>query len=354
MEDVRREFLDDLLTTPSPSGYEVDGQRRWIEYVEPHADEVRTDDYGNAVAVLEGEADAPSIAVAGHGDEIGYIVRKIDDEGFVHLGRIGGSDRTVSRGQHVTIHGEDGPVNGVIGQTAIHLRENDDDTYDDIAEQRVDVGAEDGEEARELVEVGDAITISSTVEELNGSLIAGRGLDNRVGTWVAAETLRRAAEADVDATVYAISTVQEEVGLKGAKMIGDDLAPDAVVAVDVYHATDYPDAPGDKSSEVALGDGPVVGRGSANHPAVVDAVRAAADDVDLDVQIAADGIYTGTDADAFFTQAGGTPSLNLGLPNRYMHTPVEVVDTEDLDAAADVLAATAERASESAPFSVDL
>ena len=354
MDDVRREFLDDLLTTPSPSGYEVDGQRRWIEYVEPHADEIRTDDYGNAIAVLEGDPDAPSIAVAGHGDEIGYIVRKIDDEGFVHLGRIGGSDRTVSRGQHVQIHGDDGPVNGVIGQNAIHLRDEGDDTYDDISEQRVDIGVEDGDAARELIEVGDPITISSTVRDLQGTMIAGRGLDNRVGTWVAAEALRRAAEADVDATVYAISTVQEEVGLKGAQMIGDELAPDAVVAVDVFHATDYPAVPADETSEVSLGEGPVVGRGAANHPVLADAVRDAAADAEIDVQLAADGIRTGTDADAFFTQAGGTPSLNLGLPNRYMHTPVEVVDTEDLVAAADVLAATAERATESAPFSVDL
>jgi len=354
MDDVRREFLDDLLTTPSPSGYEVDGQRRWIEYVEPHADEIRTDDYGNAIAVLEGDPDAPSIAVAGHGDEIGYIVRKIDDEGFVHLGRIGGSDRTVSRGQHVQIHGDDGPVNGVIGQNAIHLRDEGDDTYDDISEQRVDIGVEDGDAARELIEVGDPITISSTVRDLQGTMIAGRGLDNRVGTWVAAEALRRAAETDVDATVYAISTVQEEVGLKGAQMIGDELAPDAVVAVDVFHATDYPAVPADETSEVSLGEGPVVGRGAANHPVLADAVRDAATDAEIDVQLAADGIRTGTDADAFFTQAGGTPSLNLGLPNRYMHTPVEVVDTEDLVAAADLLAATAERATESAPFSVDL
>jgi putative aminopeptidase FrvX len=354
MDDAKREFLDDLLATPSPSGYEVEGQRRWIEYVEPHADEVRTDDYGNAIAVLEGADDAPSIAVAGHGDEIGYIVRTIDDDGFVHLGRIGGSDRTVSRGQHVEIHAEDGTVNGVIGQNAIHLRDDGEETYDDISEQRVDVGAEDGEAARELVEVGDPITIASTVRDLQGSTIAGRGLDNRVGTWVAAETLRRAAEADVDATVYAISTVQEEVGLKGAQMIGDDLAPDAVVAVDVFHATDYPDVPADETSEVSLGDGPVVGRGAANHPVLADAMRDAATDADLDVQLAADGIRTGTDADAFFTQAGGTPSLNLGLPNRYMHTPVEVVDTDDLDAAADLLVAAAERAPDLGPFSVDL
>ena len=352
MEDSQQEFLYDLLETPSPSGYETQAQRRWIDYVETFADEVRTDGYGNAVGVLNGEG--PAIAIGGHTDEIGYIVRKIDDEGYIHLGRIGGSDKTVSRGQHVKIHNGDDSIHGVIGQTAIHLRDKDDETYDSIAEQQVDIGAADEEEAKELVEVGDPVTIATTVNELQSTRIAARGLDNRVGTWVAAETLRRAAERDVDATVYAVSTVQEEVGLKGAQMIGEELAPDAAVAVDVTHATDYPSAPGDKASDVALGEGPVVGRGSANHPKVVDTVRTAADETEIDIQLSAAGIRTGTDADAFFTQAGGIPSLNLGIPNRYMHTPVEVIDTEDLDAAVEVLVEAVASTDSDTSFSVDL
>ena len=352
MDDRQREFLDDLLTTPSPSGYETAGQRVWIDYVSEFADEVRTDEYGNAIAVLEG--DGPEVAFAGHADEIGFIVRRIDDDGFVHLGRIGGSDKTVSRGQHVTIHGSDGPVHGVIGQTAIHLRDGDDDGYDDVREQKVDVGVEDGDAARELVEVGDPITFASTVEELQGDRLAARGVDNRVGIWTAAEGLRQAAERDVDATVYAVSTVQEEVGLQGARMVGFDLAPDAAIAVDVTPAVDYPDAPGDRTGDVSLGEGPVVARGSANHPVVVDAVREAAGDAEIDVQLEAAGIRTGTDADAFYVQQGGIPSLNLGLPNRYMHTPVEVIDTGDLAAAADLLGAFAERAGEYEDFGVDV
>jgi putative aminopeptidase FrvX len=351
MDSQRREFLDDLLTTPSPSGYETAGQRVWVDYVSAFADEVRTDEYGNAVATLEGSG--PEVAVTGHADEIGFIVRRIDDDGFVQLGRIGGSDKTVSKGQHVTIHGSDGPVRGVVGQNAIHLRDGD-DGVDDVGEQRVDIGAEDDEHARELIEVGDPITFSSTVEDLEGDLIAARGVDNRAGTWTAAETLRRAAERDVDATVHAVSTVQEETGLQGARMVGFDLNPDAVVAVDVTHATDYPDAPSDRGGDVALGEGPVVGRGSANHPVVVEEVRAAATDTDVDVQLQAAGIRTGTDADAFFTSRGGIPSLNVGLPNRYMHTPVEVVDTGDLDDAATLLAGFAARVGDRESFAVDV
>jgi len=351
MEPQRREFLDGLLTTPSPSGYEVDGQRVWVEYAEQFADEVRTDEYGNAVAIHRGTGEGPEVAIAGHADEIGFIVRGITDDGFVEMGRIGGSDRTVSRGQHVTIHA-DRAVQGVVGQNAIHLR--DDDEVEDINEQKIDIGAEDADEAEDLVEVGDPITFSSTVEDLEGTRVAARGMDNRVGTWTAAETLRRASEADVDATIVAVSTVQEEVGLKGARMVGFDLYPDAAIAVDVTHATDYPGAPGDKGGDIELGAGPVVGRGSTNHPTVVEAVRGAADRADVDVQLQAAGIRTGTDADGFYTQRGGIPSLNLGIPNRYMHTPVEVVDTDDLVEAADLLGEFAASAADYETFSVEL
>ncbi|WP_302081223.1 M20/M25/M40 family metallo-hydrolase [Salinibaculum rarum] len=351
MEGQRRAFLEDLLSTASPSGFETSGQRVWLDYVEEFADEVRTDDYGNAVAVVEGGD--TEVALAGHGDEIGFMVRDIEESGAIRMTPIGGSDRTVSKGQHVEIHTDSGPVPGVVGQTAIHLRDRDDDSVDDISEQHVDIGVTDSEAAEELVERGDPITFDQTISELEGGRIAARGLDNRIGIWAAAEGLRRAAEDDVDATVYAVSTVQEELGLQGAKMVGFDLDPDAVVATDVTHATDAPGTPGEKSTGVELGEGPVVSRGSANHPNVVEAVRGAAEDDDIDIQLQATGSRTGTDADAFYTSRGGIPSLNLGVPNRYMHTPVEVLDLDDLDATADLLAGFALAADEW-EFSVDV
>jgi putative aminopeptidase FrvX len=351
MEQPRRAFLEDLLSTATPSGFETAGQRRWVEYVEDFADEVRTDDYGNAVAVVEGGDSA--VALAGHGDEIGFMVRDIEDSGALRMTAIGGSDRTVSKGQHVQIHTDDGPVPGVIGQTAIHLRDREDESVDDIGEQHVDIGADDAEEAEELVERGDPITFDQTVSELENGRIAARGLDNRIGIWAAAEGLRRAAESDPEATVYAVSTVQEELGLQGAKMVGFDLAPDVVVATDVTHATDAPGTPGKRATGIDLGAGPVVARGSANHPRVVEAVRDVAAEADVDVQLQAAGSRTGTDADAFYTSRGGIPSLNLGVPNRYMHTPVEVLDLEDLDSAAELLGAFGARAHEY-EFAVDV
>jgi len=351
MKGRQRAFLDDLLGTASPSGFEAPTQRVWLDYVGESADEVHTDEYGNAVAVYEGGG--PDLAFAGHADEIGFIIAGVTDEGYVRIAPIGGADRTVSRGQHVDVHTGDGPVPGVVGQTAIHLRDRTEESYDDITEQSVDLGVEGEAAARDLVEVGDPVTVTTPVRDLAGDRLAGPGLDNRVGVWVAAEALRRAAAREADATVHAVSTVQEEVGLRGARMVGFDLAPDAAVAVDVTHAADNPAYPDDRFSEVELGGGPVVARGSANHPALVETAREAADDAEVPLQLQATGVSTGTDADAFYTEAGGIPALNLGLPNRYMHTPAEVVDTRDLDAASRSAAALAETAPASG-FSVDL
>ncbi len=362
MDESRRAFLNDLLATPSPSGYEVAGQRVWIDYVDRFADEVFTDAYGNAVAVHEGNSrtvestdPGPStIAITGHADEIGFIVRDVLEDGFLRIAPVGGSDRTVSKGQHVTIHADE-PVQGVIGQTAIHLRDSTEDEYEEITEQFVDVGATDAAEAAELVDVGDPITFSTTVRDLAGGRIAARGMDNRAGTWAAAEALRRAAAANVDATVYAVSTVQEEIGFNGARMIGFDLEDvDAFVAVDVTHATDNPDVAPENRGPVKLGSGPVIARGSANHPVLVDLARRAAMDHDIDVQLQAAGTRTGTDADALFTSRGGVPSVTVSIPNRYMHTPIEVVDLGDLDAVADLLAVMADDATDAKPFAVDV
>jgi endoglucanase len=354
MHESGRTFLDDLLATASPSGFETASQRVWTDYVGEFADDISVDAYGNAVAVSEGAPDAPTIALTGHADEIGFIVRDVLDEGFLRIARIGGSDRTVSKGQHVTVHADE-PVQGVIGQTAIHLRDQSEEEYQEIAGQFVDVGATDAEEAREHVEVGDPVTVSTEPRELVGDRIAARGIDNRTGTWAAAEGLRRAAERDVDATVYAVSTVQEEVGLQGARMVGVDLDDvDAFVAVDVTHATDNPDVETERRGPVELGAGPVITRGSANHPSLVALARDAAADAGVDVQLQAAGTRTGTDADAFYTARGGVPSLNVSIPNRYMHTPVEVVDLSDLDAVAELLAGIADGATGAAPFAVDV
>jgi endoglucanase len=354
MDEEQRALLEDLLAVPGPSGFETRGQRVWIDYVDAFADEVRVDDYGNAVATYQG-GEGPSIGFAGHGDQIGMIVRRVEEEGYLRIGRIGGTDRTVTRGRRVVVHGVDGPVPGVVGQTAIHLRDAEAEGPVDVDEQYVDVGAADGDEARDLVSVGDPVTVASAdVVDLAGDRLSAPGLDNRVGVWAAAQGLRRAATADVEATIHAVSTVQEEVGLQGARMVAADLNLDAVVAVDVTHAGDHPGLDVGQRSPVELGGGPVVVRGSANHPVLVEDARAAAEDEGLDVQLQASGSRTGTDADAFYVASGGTPALNVGIPNRYMHTPAEVADTADLTGVACLLSAFAERAATRESFAVDV
>ncbi|WP_336037853.1 M20/M25/M40 family metallo-hydrolase [Halobacterium yunchengense] len=354
MDERRDAFLRRLLETPSPSGYETAGQRVWVEYVSEFADDVRTDAYGNAVAVYEG-GDGAEMAFTGHADELGFVVSAIADDGFLRVRPLGGVDATVTEGTQVTVLSADGPVNGVVGQTAVHLRDRGDgDESADVTEQHVDVGAEDGEHARELVEVGDPATLAAGVHDLAGTRIAGRGLDNRAGSWVAAEALRRAAERGADGTVYAVNTVQEELGTRGASMVAFDLDPDVAVVVDVTHAADNPTYPGSHASEVALGEGPTVTRGGSSHAEVARAVREAGDAEGIDVQVEAMSVTTGTDADTVFTERSGIPTVALGIPNRYMHTPAEVVDTADMEAAADLLAAFAVREARRESFAVDV
>ncbi len=336
MDDTQFEFLTSLIESPGPSGYETPAQQAWIDYVKPYADEVKTDDYGNAMAILHG--DDPTIVLTGHGDQIGMITRKIDDDGFVHPAAIGGLDESVTRGQCVTIHTKDGPIPGVIGQDAIHLRGSDDEDDEALNEFRIDIGADSGEQARELLEIGDPITYANSINRLTGTRITAQGLDNRAGMLVAAEGLRLAANQPRSCTVIAASTVQEEIGLQGAKMLGFDPTPDAVIGVDVSHAFDYPDAPTNKGSDIALGDGPVIARGSSNHPVLVDLARTTASETNIPVQLRSTGSGTGTDIDALYTRYGGVPSTTIGIPTRYMHTPVEVVDTNDISASATLLA----------------
>ncbi|MDY6819559.1 MAG: M20/M25/M40 family metallo-hydrolase [Halobacteriales archaeon] len=354
MQPDRRAFLEELLDAPGPSGYETEAQRRFIEYITPIADAVRTDAYGNAVGVYNQTSDGPSIAFAGHMDEIGLIVSSIDEDGFVHVGSIGGMDRMMTKGRAVEIHTATGPVTGVVGQTAVHLREQDDDEIDDIEEQYIDIGVESAAAARERISVGDPITVVGDSHELADHRLAARAMDNRVGVWAAAEGFRQAVDGDIEATIYTISTVQEEIGTKGAEMIGADLELDAVLAIDVTNAVDTPGIPAHTKGEVELGSGPVIYRGSANHPVVVDALRAAAAHADIDIQLASAGNRTATDADAFYRQQAGTPAVNVGIPNRYMHTPVEVIDTTDLGATVELLTAFADRAEGYDTFEVDL
>ena len=333
------DFLERLLTAPSPSGHESPGQRVWCDYVRQFADEVRTDAYGNAVAVLNGGGD-PKIMIDGHADEIGLMVKHVDDKGFIYFQRIGGVDPALVRGKRVNIHTAKGVVRGVIGAPAIHLRERGKEPkVPKVHECYIDIGAKDGKEAQRRVAVGDPITFVDDFELLNRNVAVARGFDNRAGTWVAAEALRLAASGAPRCAVFACSSVQEEVGLSGAKMNVFNLKPDAALVVDVTHATDIPGIDAKQHGEVKLGAGPTISIGRENHPVLVDRLRKVAKRKRIPVQFEPFSTTGGTDAWAIYVGNGGVPSVVVSVPNRYMHTTVEMVDLRDIQRTAELLAA---------------
>ncbi len=334
------EFLKKLLTTPSPSGYESAGQRVWCQYARRYADEVRTDAYGNAVAILNPKGD-PRIMLDGHADEIGLMITHIDEKGFISFQRIGGVDPALVRGKRVNIHTARGTVRGVIAAPAIHLQERGKEPKPPkMHESWIDIGAKDGKEARKRVAVGDPITFVDDFEMLDANVAVARAFDNRIGTWTAIEALRLAAESKgrLSCAIYAASSVQEEVGGVGAWMGAENYAPHAAVAIDVSHATDIPGVNVKEHGEVKMGQGPTVAVGRENHPALVERIRAVAKRKKLPLQIEAFSLSGGTDAMVIHRLKGGIPSAVVSIPNRYMHTTVEMLDLRDAERAAELLA----------------
>jgi putative aminopeptidase FrvX len=332
MREESLKFLQTLLQTPSPSSAEAAGQRVWLDYVKKYADRVETDAYGNAQAVINPNG-SPRIVIVGHADEIGYQVQYIDSEGFIYFSAVGGPDHALARGQRVHVHTAKGPVLGVIGSLAVHMQDRGKESkVPDQHELFIDIGAKDKKDAEKRVTVGDLITYTVGCEPLHGDIWVARACDNRIGTFVAAEVLRLVAEKKkVNPCVIAASTIQEENGLYGAKMIGYSAQPDLALVIDVGQATDIPIANKKRFGEVALGQGPILSKGSVNHPVLVARLEEVAKKQKIKFQRGIDPRWSGTDADGIFWQRGGIPTVALGVPNRYMHTPVEAIHLGDLE-----------------------
>ncbi len=346
MEADSKEFLRQLLETPSPSGFESENLGNWRARADDVADEVRTDSYGNTVATVNPDADS-SVVVAGHVDEIGMMVNHVTDDGYLYVKKIGGVDEGVAEARRVVVHGDEGAVRGVTGRKPVHLQEDEErDEVPDMEEVFVDVGAEDREEVEDTgVRVGSPVTYDVGYTELRNEVVAARGLDNRVGSWVAAEVLRAVDADELDVALHGVVTVQEELGLRGAKMAGYSLEPDVVLVVDVTFATDVPGIDETRHGDVEVGGGPTLKHGKENHPVVLERLRDAAGAAGVDVQDEAMMSRGATDADAFYVSRGGVPTASVGVPNRNMHTTSEVVDLDDLEGARDLFAAYAEEAS---------
>src|SRR5262245_47513107 len=356
MRQSSLDFLRTLVNTPSPTGHEVRGQRVWLDYVKPLADKTYSDAYGNCVAVLN-EGGSPRLMLAAHADEIAMAVNFISDEGFIYVRRMGGIDAAITKAQRVVIHTAAGPVKGVVGNVAIHLTKQEGDPKPPkIHDLFIDVGVSTRKEAEKLVRIGDPITLVDEFDLLRNNLAVARAFDNRIGTFAVAEALRllRESKTKLAAEVCAVSNVQEEVGLLGARQIAYSLKPDIALVVDVTHATDYPTVSKAQHGDVKVGKGPALTHGGCNHPEVVARIESVAKAKKIPLQHEAMSSTSGTDTDAIFWTRGGIASALISLPNRYMHSPVEVVSLKDLEMIPELLSGFAASLKEGEQFKVKI
>jgi putative aminopeptidase FrvX len=338
------DVLRRLLTAPGPSGYEQAAAAVFRDAAAGFS-EVTFDSVGSTVARVPGTGSGPSVAIVGHIDEIGLIVHHIDDDGFLWFTGVGGWDPVILVGQRVEIATRGGVVTGVVGKKPIHLLKDEDrKKTPELKDLHIDIGARDGEQARGMVRIGDVAVIGGEPVELPNDRVVSRSMDNRIGCYVALEAARLVAEAGGAAgDVYACAVTQEEISFGGGRTTAYSLQPDIAIAVDVTFETK---APGHDEREVGrhlFGSGPVLTRGSTLDPQVFELLHASAEAAGIPFTVTASARATWTDADAFHISRGGIPSGLVSVPLRYMHSPVELVQLDDVANAAKLIAAFAGR-----------
>lgn len=342
MTTEQHAFLEKLLSTPSPTGYEEAGQQVWINELKPFADDFVTDPYGSAAARLTVNPDKPTIILEAHCDEIGMMINHITEKGFLHVTRLGGSDATIARAKRVHIHTKNGIVLGVVGNTAIHLKDSSSNKQPKWKDLFIDIGVSSKEEALKLVNVGNPVTYADDLEYLNDDIIVGRAIDNRIGGFIVAEAFKQLSEVrdDLNINVAAVNSVQEEIGGFGARMMTQRLKPDFALVTDVTHATDSPGINHAEHGLVKLGQGAAITHGAANHPKFVQFIESVADKKDIAIQHEATSVRTGTDTDSIYHQNGGVVSALISIPQRYMHSPSEMVSLKDVQSVIDLMTNT--------------
>ncbi len=356
MDKAAESFLYELLNTPSPTGFEEKGQRVWANRCREFADSVESDSYGSAWATVKGDDDAPTVMIEAHADEIGFMVKYIDDKGFLRVDRIGGSDWATARGRRLTFYGDKGEVPGIVGNTAIHIRDRKDgEKAPEVHELFVDIGASSEEEVKEMgIRVGHPAVYSDSAIPFGKNQIVGRALDNRIGGFIISEVVRRLSEKKPTATCVALNAVQEEIGGFGATMAAYNIKPDLCLVLDVTHATDSPDIKHTQHGKVTLSGGPAITHGTANHPKLIERLIKVADEKKIDLQHEASSRFTGTDTDSIYHVRGGIPSALISLPLRYMHSIVEMADFGDIEAVIEVMTAFVESVRSGDCFKVEI
>jgi len=335
-------FLRQYVEPASPSGFEQEASRLWREEADRFAERTRVDTHGNSFALVN-EGGSPRVMLAGHADEIGLMITYIDERGYLSFTGIGGWDVQVLPGQRVRIRGRNGTLLGVIGRKPIHLLEEEErKKVVKIEDLWIDIGAKDKVEASTLVEIGDSAVLDYGFAELRNDLVVARGLDDRVGAFVVLEAARLLASMAPKAAVYAVATVQEEIGLRGAKTSAFGIDPQVGIAVDVGFATDTPGMESEKKKvcEAAMGKGPLIGRGPNINPPLYSLFVKTAKEKKIPYQIEGNPRGTGTDANAIQLTRAGVATGLISIPNRYMHSPCEVVHLADLENASKLIAYT--------------
>jgi len=338
MEPSAKAFLQQILETPSPSGYEQPVQKLVREYVGKFSDDVKTDLHGNVIACCNPTAPL-RVMFAGHADQIGLLVTHINENGYLYTNTIGGWDPQQLIGQRMTVYSDRGPISAVIARKPIHLLDQEERKQVVKAKELwLDIGARDNAEAAKVVRIGDPVTLELGYQEMRNGLANSPGMDDKTGLWVCVEALRRAAQRGLKVSLHAVSTVQEEIGLRGATTSAHGVNPQVGIAVDVTHATDCPTIDKTQEGDIKLGCGPVVYRGPNMNPVVVEQLRSSAESADISCQWGAIGRGTGTDANAIQLSRDGVAAGLVSVPNRYMHSAVEMVSLDDLDQCAELLA----------------
>ncbi len=339
MNKESKEFLYNLLTAPSPTGFEQEIQKVVRKRMEPYADSITTDLHGNVIVAINPTAER-RVMLAGHCDQIGFMVRHITKEGFLYVEALGGIDPGVVPGSHATIHTAKGPINGVFGRKAIHQQSADERAKMplDLSKMWLDIGAKSKAEVEKLIEIGDPVTYALGVTELRNDLICSPGLDDKVGLFVAMEALRLASSKKLSVGLYAVSTVQEEVGLRGARTAAYAVDPEVGIAIDVTFATDNPGFDDSKSVPMKLNGGPGLSKGPNTNPVLEKMLTDTAKQHKIPYQISPSGRPLGTDANAMQISRAGVAAASIGIPNRYMHSQVEVCSLKDIENTAKLLA----------------
>jgi putative aminopeptidase FrvX len=339
------ELLVQLLTAPGPPGHESEPARVWRQAAGAFADDVSVDRLGTTVARVNGGGDHPLLAIVGHIDEIALLVSHVSDKGFLHVVQSGGWDPQVLVGQRVQVFTREGIVPGVVGRKPPHLTDAEERKKAmRLKDLHVDIGAKDGEEACSLVSPGDQVLLAAEPVELPNDRLVSRALDNRLGVYVAIEVARRVKEAGGGAgPVAGVAAVQEEIGAHGARVMAYGLEPDLAVVVDVTHATDAPGVDPGEIGEHGLGSGPVITRGAVVSRPLNDLLDVAASAEGIECSTEASGRHTGTDADVIHFSRIGVPTAVVSIPLRYMHSPVELVQLDDVEATIRLLTALALR-----------